>query len=639
MVRPALILLLVAFVHATGATPRGIVTEGVPPVPETLRAELAPYLDLGGASFRGWHPERREVMLTSRIGDVTHLHLMAQPNGKRVGLTNGPTAVQNGWIQPGGEHLLYSADHRGNENFQLYLRDIDGPQTPTFRLTDGRSRNTDPVWSKDGRQIAYASNQRNGKNSDLVVTGTEEPRSERRPLGDKHPGWAPVEWASDGRRILVREFIGTTEVRLAFADCIEGKLTPITRPEDRHYIAHPVLAEYDQAIYCLSDHESDTLKPTRIDIRTGEITKLRGAPDWDAEELTISSDGRRLAVSFNIEGFSEVRLWELPSGKPLPSITLPRGVFSNLTFRPGSHELGFTLNSEESANDVWSADLETGALTRWTNRIKKPAKEIPVIQPVVQRVVSFDQLSIPFLVYYPDATKFPGRRPALLVMHGGPEGQSRPGYRGSYYYYLNELGVALVYPNVRGSTGYGRHYLSLDNGLKREDSVRDVGAVLDWISRSDRLDAGRVGVLGASYGGYMSLACLIRYPDRLRCGVDSVGISNFVTFLEDTSDYRRGNRRLEYGDERKPEVRQFLESISPVNRAGDIRAPLLIIQGRNDPRVPYTEAERMRDALRLRGGTVWYVLAQDEGHGFSKKSNVDFQNLVTAHFLREHLLK
>lgn len=252
---------------------------------------------------------------------------------------------------------------------------------------------------------------------------------------------------------------------------------------------------------------------------------------------------------------------------------------------------------------------------------------------------SFDGLSIPALVYQPDPVKFPGKRPAVILIHGGPESQSRPGYRGNLLYYLNELGVALVYPNVRGSTGYGRRYLTLDNVLKREDSVKDIGAVLDWATKEERLDATRLAVSGGSYGGYMSLACLATYPDRFRCGVDNVGIANFVTFLRDTSDYRRGNRRLEYGDERKPEVREFLERISPANQADRIRAPLLIVQGKNDPRVPVTEAERMRDAMRSHGGQVWYLMARDEGHGFVKKANNDFQFLATALFIQEFLLK
>jgi dipeptidyl aminopeptidase/acylaminoacyl peptidase len=343
-------------------------------------------------------------------------------------------------------------------------------------------------------------------------------------------------------------------------------------------------------------------------------------------------------VSFNVEGFSELRCWDLATGKALPAPKLKAGVLSNLLFRPGSHEVGFSLNSEDSASDAWSADLDTGAVTRWTNRTSKPKKEIPSLEPTITRVKSFDGVSIPALVYYPDAKKFPGKRPALMIFHGGPEGQSRPGYRGSFHFYLNELGVALVYPNIRGSTGYGRKYLSLDDGVKRGDAIKDVGAILDWVAKSDRLDARRVAAYGGSYGGFMSLACLVNYAERFRCGVDNVGIANFATFLRDTSDYRRSARRLEYGDERKPEVKAFLDRISPANHADQIRSPLLIIQGKNDPRVPFTEAEQMRDAVKAKGGTVWYVMAKDEGHGFVKKTNADYQFAATILFLRAHLL-
>jgi len=165
-----------------------------------------------------------------------------------------------------------------------------------------------------------------------------------------------------------------------------------------------------------------------------------------------------------------------------------------------------------------------------------------------------------------------------------------------------------------------------------------VGAILDWVAKSDRLDARRVAAYGGSYGGFMSLACLVNYAERFRCGVDNVGIANFATFLRDTSDYRRNARRLEYGDERKPDVKAFLDRISPANHADQIRSPLLIIQGKNDPRVPFTEAEQMRDAVKAKGGTVWYVMAKDEGHGFVRKTNADYQFAATILFLRAHLL-
>ena len=641
MARPALLFLLLALsaCRTPPSHPANLVVEGVPAIPAELAAALAPYANLGGAGFRGWATTRRAVVVTTRVGDATHLHAMDAPLARRVPLTKGPDPVRAGACQPKGTLFLYSVDRGGDENYQLWLTDTAHPERAPRRLTDGKSRNTDALWSKDGARIAFSSNRRNGKDSDILVVDAGQPGEPRELVRLDAGGWSPVDWSADGRRLLVRQNLGNAASRLWTVDLATGQRAQVSPKGVSCLYQQAVFAEADRAIYALTNHGSDFLSVMRLDVATGRLTLLVPEPKWDAEELAISSDGRRLAFAVNEEGFSRLRCWDLEAGREIPAPALKPGVLGNLAWRPGSHELGFTLNTEDSASDAWSADLDTGVVTRWTNRTTKPKGEIPVVQPEVVRTPSFDGLSIPALVYYPDARKFPGKRPALMIFHGGPEGQSRPGYRGAALYYLNELGVALIYPNVRGSTGYGRTYLGLDDTLKRGDAVKDVGAVLDWVARSDRLDPTRVAALGGSYGGFMSLACLTNSPDRFRCAVDNVGIANFVTFLRDTSDYRRGNRRLEYGDERKPEVRAFLEGISPANHADRIRAPLLIVQGRNDPRVPFTEAERMRDAIRAQGGRVWFVMANDEGHGFAKKSNADFQFQATILFLREFLLR
>ncbi|MEO7650477.1 MAG: prolyl oligopeptidase family serine peptidase, partial [Bryobacteraceae bacterium] len=239
---------------------------------------------------------------------------------------------------------------------------------------------------------------------------------------------------------------------------------------------------------------------------------------------------------------------------------------------------------------------------------------------------------------YVPSKRFDGPRPVIINIHGGPAAQSRPGFLARDNYYLNELGVALIYPNVRGSTGYGKTYLDLDDGAKREDSVKDIGALLDWIAARKDLDAARVMVTGGSYGGYMTLASLVHYNARLRCGVDVVGISNWVTFLERTESYRRDSRRREYGDERKPEMRELLLRISPANHADQISKPLFIVTGRNDPRVPASEGEQMAAAIRAKGGIAWHLIAEDEGHGFAKKKNQDFQFASTVLFIQRYLL-
>ena len=638
MVRPTLFSVLLCAAAVQAAVPPNIVAEGVPPLPPTLAAELAPYLGLGGASFRGWHSTRRAALVTTRIGDASHLHLMDAPLAKRAALTGGVEPVKGGLMQPGGTRLLYSSDVGGDENHQLFLKDTADLKAPPRRLTDGKSRNIEACWSRDGQRIAFSTNRRNGKDSDIVIKEIQAPYAERVVHTGTSAGWGPLEWSPDGKLLLLRQSMSLAESRLWTMDVATAQKTQITPKAGRTYFTQASFGEGGRAVYALANLDSDFLTPTRIDVATAELRRLAGGPAWDGEELVVSGDGTRLAVTFNVEGFSELRCWDLATGQLLPAPKLKAGVLSNLQFRPGSHEVGFSLNSEDSPSDAWSADLDSAAVTRWTSRTSKPKLEIPSPEPVISRTLSFDGVSIPSLIYHPDPRKFPGKRPVLMIFHGGPEGQSRPGFRGSSHFYLNELGVALVYPNVRGSTGYGRKYLALDDGVKREGAIRDIGAVLDWIVQSDRLDATRVASYGGSYGGFMSLACLVNYPERFRCGVDNVGIANFATFLRDTSDYRRNARRMEYGDERKPEIKAFLDRISPANHAERIRAPLLIVQGKNDPRVPFTEAEQMRDAVKGQGGTVWYVLAKDEGHGFAKKVNADYQFATTILFLRTHLL-
>jgi dipeptidyl aminopeptidase/acylaminoacyl peptidase len=250
---------------------------------------------------------------------------------------------------------------------------------------------------------------------------------------------------------------------------------------------------------------------------------------------------------------------------------------------------------------------------------------------------SFDGKTISGWLYRPPA-KFTGKRPVIVNIHGGPEGQSRPIFQGANNYYLNDLGVAIIYPNVRGSTGYGKTFTKLDNGFLREDSYKDALALLDWIKTRSDLEADRVMVMGGSYGGHMTLAISTYYPDRIRCALDVVGIGNLVTFLENTSAYRRDLRRVEYGDERDPKMREFLNRIAPLNNAAKITKPLFVVQGGNDPRVPLSESVQMVETVRKHGTPVWYLMAKDEGHGFAKKKNRDFLLDSTVLFIREHLL-
>jgi dipeptidyl aminopeptidase/acylaminoacyl peptidase len=317
---------------------------------------------------------------------------------------------------------------------------------------------------------------------------------------------------------------------------------------------------------------------------------------------------------------------------------LPAGLIGGGSWHKDGRHVAFGCSSARSSSDVHVLDVVSGTVTRWTESELGGIAAAELNDAGLIRWKSFDGLEISGFLFKP-AARFTGRRPVIIDIHGGPEGQSLPNYQGSKNYYLNELGVSLIYPNVRGSSGFGKTYVALDNGFKREDSVKDIGALLDWIARQPGLDASRVMITGGSYGGYMTLACAFHYNDRIRCSLDVVGISNFVTFLQNTESYRRDLRRVEYGDERDPAMREHLLKISPTTHAAKITKPIFVVQGANDPRVPRTEAVQMVETMRKNGNTVWYLEAKDEGHGFRKKSNADFQFYATVLFIRQHLLE
>ena len=369
----------------------------------------------------------------------------------------------------------------------------------------------------------------------------------------------------------------------------------------------------------------------------GEARRLETGK-LEPDDFRFSPDGRTIAFATNEEGLSVLRLLDTASGKQKPAPRLAPGVIAGLDWRSDSRELAFSLTQARSPSDVYSLDAGTGKVERWTESETGGLNAATFSEPELVRWKSFDGRTISGFLYRP-AARFSGPRPVIVNIHGGPEGQSRPGFQARNNFYLEELGVALLYPNVRGSLGLGKTFVALDNGMKREDSVMDIGSLLDWIPTRPELDASRVMITGGSYGGYMTLAVATHYDARIRCSLDVVGISNFVTFLENTESYRRDLRRVEYGDERDPAMRQFLLKIAPANNAAQITRPLFVVQGRNDPRVPYTESEQMVATVKKNGGPVWYLLAADEGHGFARKRNQDFQFYATVAFVREYLLK
>ena len=631
--------------QAVVPVPASIVAKNVPAIPREHVADLLPYENIRTAIFTEWHPKERRMLIRTRFANSVQLHELAMPMGARTQLTFFNDPVSTGAARPGNpDQVVFLLNEGGAENFQMFL--LDRKAGRTHRFTDGKSRYLDPLWSHDGKLLAYTSNARNGRDTDLYVADPATAGSERR-VAEIHGSWTPLDWSRDDRRILVLEEISANETYLHAVDVASGQdhlLTPRAKPgETTVSWQGGRWAKDGKSVYTTSDKDSETLRLVRLDV-DGKTAVLSGDLSWDVEGLDVADDGTRLAFFTNEDGFSRLHMLDLATGKPLPSPDLPPGVSNRVEFRPGSHEVGFSLSWAQSPSDVYSYDADSRRLERWTASETGGLNPEQFAVPKLVRFPTFDETApgkkrtIPAFLYRPPADRFKGPRPVYVNIHGGPEGQSRPGFIGPWNYILNELGVAVIRPNIRGSTGYGKTFSKLDNGDKREDSVQDIGALLDWIATQPDLDASRVMVGGGSYGGYMVLASLMHYSPRLRCAFDTVGISNFVTFLENTSDYRRDLRRVEYGDERDPKMRAYLESIAPANHADKMTRPLLVAQGANDPRVPLSESDQIVAKVQANGAPVWYLVAKDEGHGFQKKVNTDYQREVLVEFMRQYLL-
>lgn len=632
--------------------PESIVAKNVPAVPLAATADLGPYENIRTALFADWHPRERRMLIRTRFAETVQLHEVGMPMGARRQLTFLKERVADGTFRPGNpDQIAFSSDAGGAENYQIYL--LDRRTGRTRRLTDGKSRNLTPVWSHSGKLLAYTSNARNGRDMDLYLLDPDGPGGARR-AAELDGSWDILEWRPDDKRILLLERISANESYLHEIDSASGRMWSLTQrgPAEAggQTVAYQdgVYTPSGRAIYTTTDRGSEFLHLVQLGTAGNAAGRDRlvrtGDRSWNVEYFDLSDDGKLLAFFVNEDGMSRLRVMEVETGALRQVPEIPAGMAGALKFRPGSHELAFELSWARSPSDVYTFDPDSGKLERWTESETGGLPADGFVVPQLVRFPTFDEerpgvrRTIPAWVYRPPAERFPGRRPVYVNIHGGPESQKRPDFLGSENYIVNELGVALVYPNVRGSAGYGKTYLELDNGERREDSVKDIGALLDWVATQPDLDASRVMVSGGSYGGYMVLASLIHFGDRLRCGYESVGISNFLTFLQNTQEYRRDLRRAEYGDERQPEMRAFFERIAPVAHADRIRKPLLIAQGANDPRVPLSESDQIAAAVSGNGVPVWYLVGKNEGHGFSKKPNTDYQRAVLMEFIRRYLI-
>ena len=647
------LLALVALLLAAGAAPAeedvveppaSLVIEGVPPISAAIARHLKPYEEFHPHALLSWHPTRREMLVGRRLNATSQVHWVGEPGAIPTPLTDFPDAVSNASFQPTtGAYFLFARGEGGNEVFRLHRYD---PATRAVTpISPEGERASSLAWSPHGDLIAYAvqsidrHNPQRKAATTLHLVDPLKPETDRVVARFEGGGWFAFRFSENARRLVFVEYVSANESYLWVMDLATGRkwrVTPNTKGETVSY-GKARFSRDGRGLYATSDRGSEFKRLVYVPLSGGKERVLTRDLAYDIEDYDISFDANRIAFITNEKGSHVLRFLDLATLKQLARPALVQGLIGGLEWRRKSFELAFHVTSARTAGDVFSYDLGSNRLTRWTNGNNPDINTSEFVEPRLIRWKSFDGLELAGFHYHPPA-RFEGRRPVIINIHGGPESQARPGFIGRNNYFVNELGVAMIFPNVRGSSGFGKTFLKLDNGMKREDAVKDIGALLDWIGNQPDLDAQRVLVTGGSYGGYMSLASWVQFSERIAGAQSVVGISNFVTFLERTESYRRDLRRAEYGDERDPAMREFLESISPLRHADLGTKPLFVAQGLNDPRVPHTEAEQMVMALKQRGALVWFLMAKDEGHGFVKKPNADYLFYATVEFAKATLL-
>ena len=616
-----------------------LIVEGIPPIPQSIAQQADRYTQVRSTVFLDWHPKQREMLISTRFGDVPQVHRVLAPGAARTQLTFFPDRVTSAHYDPvAGKYFVFSKDIGGGEWYQFYRYDLDTGNVTL--LTDGKSRNLDAVFANHNRQFAYVSTRRNGQDTDLWLMDAADPKTDHMLLQLDGGGWQPTDWSPDDKQLLLHQEVSANESYIWLVDVAAGQKKLLT-PRGPEQIAYgeAKFGKDGKGFYTTTDRESEFQRLAYFDLASLRAKYLTSDIKWDVDEFDISPDGRTIAFVTNEDGAGVIRLLDAVSGRSKPGPKVPLGVVGAIKWHKNGRDVAFSLSSAKSPLDSYSFDAQTGKLDRWTTSETGGLNPANFVTPELIHWKTFDRRTLSGYLYKPANGNFTGKRPVIINIHGGPEGQSRPGFSAGTNYYVNELGVVVIFPNVRGSTGYGKSFLKLDNGFQREDTYKDIGTLIDWIKQNPDLEGNSIMVTGGSYGGHMTWNVATRYDEELCCQLPVVGMTNLVTFLEHTEPYRRDLRRVEYGDERDPKMREFMERIAPMNNWQKITKPTFVVAGQNDPRVPVSESQQMVEKLRGSGVPVWFLVAKDEGHGFSKKKNQDFQFYATIMFVKQFLLK
>ena len=632
-----------------------LVVQNIPPVPQSLADAIGRYNDFRGHTFADWHPTQREMLVSHRKAGANTAQIFRVTSHLAEGeqLTDGADPVTRATYEPRtGQYIVFERATGGNEVGQLYRLALNEPGAQPVLLSNPDERNAINSWLRKSGQLIYSSvpidrTAQGGTRSKIMTTlwlmDPLQPAARPKLAELEGGGWAAGRASPDEKTVALTRYLSANESQIWTLDVASGsvrQVAPAVGSQEAKATYSPAGWSPDgRSMWIASDRAGEFRELMKLELASGRIDRVSAHIPWDVSGVTFTEDGRKLAAQFNIDGRDELRFFDASTAQELPApAKLPSGNVGAASYHHGRGDLAFSVSNAQGPSQIYSLGSD-GQVQQWTRAAAAPGMDTSGFsEQQIIRWQSFDGLSISGLMTRPPK-KFTGKRPVLISIHGGPESQATVGFLGRSAYFVQELGMALIQPNVRGSSGYGKSFLAMDNGFKREDSVKDIGALLDWIATQPDLDASRVLVTGGSYGGYMTLAVSTNYADRIAASIDVVGISHFVTFLNNTESYRRDLRRVEYGDERDPAMKAFLDKISPLTNAARIKKPLFVIQGKNDPRVPYTEAEQIVATVRQGGTPVWYLRAENEGHGFQKKDNQDYQFYATVLFMQQTVLK
>lgn len=575
---------------------------------------LRQYLSIRSASAPNISPDGKQVSFLSGVTGTLQVWKVPATGGWAEQLTFFNSGVASALWSPVNNEMLVVADTDGNEQFQFFL--VAGDGTSIVPLTnDPKTRHTFGGWSKDGKSIYYSSNKRNPRYFDCYIMDVETRQS--RLVFQKDAILDANALSSDGKTLIASAATSNVNHDLYVVDTETGRggiLTPHTGDAVYNIIG---FTDGDKSLLLVTDHERNFQNLAKADIATGKITFLQDV-SHDLLGGELSHDGKTLALLTNRDGYGELSLLDANTLRPKRLPALPKGSIGLGGFTTDGKTLALGVNTPTKQTDAWTLDLRSGKLKQVTFSSLAGIDARTFVEPSLIKIKSFDGQEISGFLYLPQNAPQDHSLPLIMVIHGGPEGQERPLFTSLYQYFVSR-GFAVLAPNIRGSSGYGKKYLAMDNASKRWDALKDIDVLAKQAGTHPAINPKKIAIFGGSYGGFAVLAMLVHYPDTFSAGVDMFGIADFKSFLANTAPFRRPLRIAEYGDPVKDS--EFLDAISPARHVENIKAPLLVIQGANDPRVPESESALIVKKVKDKGGVVEYMLFPDEGHGIAKLPN------------------